>query len=231
MIGNIIRYSQLFALFLIGFGLALWPYAPAFLPKVDIVQTIGVTISLIISLVVSYEFLYARNVQNSKGIFPEDLSKAITRAYKWAGRPKTARVFAVTSNMIQPICRISNIIVSEYKILIYAPNTPVCDQNNELFSNLQMTEKEWLSLQNDNPEIQNMTLDTFKNFPTEYFIIFDDKSMVHGTYIHTGKPEPHCKVPEPFVYLNSNAAFVKLIRGKIELFESIKSYSRSNCVK
>lgn len=203
--------------------LFLWSFFSSSIPFLDIKQILGITIALIASIIFFYDSLLMKIFHSKNNISHIDLASAIKVAKEYSNNITQIRIYALTTNMIQPIFKAVEIKATECKILLHQPKNIIKNPSEILKSyleNIKMLVREWNALQN-NGSIEKVEIKKYSFLPTEYLIIVDEKVVIHGHYLLDDKHFPLCDVQEPILVYNNNSDNRLLIEKRILFFDKL----------
>ncbi len=223
MLHKIIRFGQPIMLLLIGITLLFWSFFSSIIPWLDLKQVIGVTIAIIASLIFYYDQFFCKIFINKSNFNHIDLTASIRLANDFVKNCKHIRIYALSTNMIQPIFKSMNIKADYCSILVYTPENRSDNSNVDIYqNNLSMLRSEWSNLKED-AFFKQVEIKGYDFTPTEFMILFDEKVVIIGHYIFNDNRFPMCDVQEPYVLTNDQLNNKILIEKYISLYESIYS--------
>jgi len=216
------KYSQLALLITTALVLIFWRYVQLFVPELTIERVLGVFAAIMSSMFLYFDSRLSAAIRGP--IRPlthmslNDCFNQIARQYRHIGR---MRIFAVSSGRIHPLFSSSNIQVDKCDILLrdFTDAEVRVSRNAEYQRHINDIVSEW-ERDREKGKVKKLAIDRFFFIPTEYYIIFDDKAMVLGTYMPTS--DGWSDVIEPVFIQNSSTEGAELIRKYAVRFDQLK---------
>lgn len=92
------------------------------------------------------------------------------------------KIYASDSLDIVSVFELNNILSVNCQILLREPDTLLnCDKSNRIYENVIRAKEKWKELQNKG-NITRIEYKLYNFLPTNYFIIFEDKILIHGLF-------------------------------------------------
>jgi hypothetical protein len=161
-------------------------------------------------------------------ISSNDLNTALISAIKSKRAINHMRIFALSTNVIQPIVRSSldnKIIIQKCSILIRNLNNTEYNQNfgSEILSIINR----WQDMRGKS--VNKFEIAFFDDLPTEFNIIINDEISIIGNYIFTESDKSHVTIDRVISVSNSRESGKNIINNYIARFDkSFKYFKKIN---
>jgi len=166
--------------------------------------------------------------ENNEILSCNDLNTTLVNALTSKRHIKHIRIFALSTNVIQPIVRstIGNEIkIKKCSLLIRNLNNK--DYNNNFGTEIITIIDRWKDMKGNS--IDNFDIAFFDDIPTDYNIIIDDNLAIIGNYIFTEKDKSHVTIGYVVSVRNSRESGAQMINSYIKRFdESFEYFKKKN---
>lgn len=151
----------------------------------------------------------------------KNLTDALITAFQYVNNPKVIRIYAFSTYVIQPVIRDLNINCQECRLLLYHSNSIDLKKLHEDPSLNLIPIDEWCHMKASG-FIENLDIRFHQFYPSEYFVILEDRALIHGNYLIQDNRFPKAEVQEP-IYVSDETSIGKiLIRKYLQVFESLR---------
>lgn len=231
---TITRYGQPLLLGVIGISLFLWGYFSTSIYFLDLKQVLGISLALFSGIAIYFDDVLHKLLTARLGLFEhKNLNDAIVTACNTHPNVKHIRIFAVSSSLIQPILRSIGTKVDKCTILLYSiPNSSIDSASSEVKHemNIESVVRDWKHFRDDG-FIRELFIWRYNFFPTEYYLVFDDRNIIVGHYLINENRAAKCDVQEPFT-ANDNSPEGKLLINKyINVFDTVVKSNKSQAIQ
>ena len=212
---KIIRYAQPLLIIILGIILFFWSRLSPIL-SLEIKTFLGITLALFGTIIFYFDNILNKILNMPKIFENANLGDCIKNGYQYVNDIRKIRIFALSTYMIQSIFKDLKIKTLKCSIIVY---------DNDSLNQIPINQ--WIHYKNDG-YINDIDIYKYSYYPTEYYVIFDNKALVYGHYLIKDDRFPNCDVQEAFFINDLLDQGKHLIEKYIEVFDALE---QSNLVK
>lgn len=229
MWNRIVRFAQPSFVLAIGLTLIFWQNFSTLLPG-GVERIVGITIALGAGLIFYFDHRLDALSPRHRALDHINMAAGIARAVEHVREPRSIRIFALSTFVIQPLLRDLGVKTRECALLLYEPDRPPeQDAGGPPTPQARMPlapVQEWIDMKSDGA-IDELEIRGYGFYPLDYFILFEDRALLTGRYLIRDQRFPRCEVQEPCLVLDETPEGKILIRKYLEVFESLRNSKMS----
>ena len=215
------RYAQIILFSSLGIALFTWPTVSSVL-HVSKEQILGVALALAAGTVLYFDKRIGALLSVEHQATHSNLADAITTALRYSPDPQSVRIWALSSFVIEALLQAMKPKIGKCHILIYEPGEGAPDFDND--SDVQMADlipfNAWEQLSEEGI-VQEYVIRTHSFYPSEYFILMDERVLIRGRYLIDIERFPRCTVQDPCVTVDRSDDGRRTIFKHIETFDNM----------
>jgi hypothetical protein len=224
------KYFQIVLLIIISIILTFWDFID-FLPGMKIERILGIAIAIMGAMFMYFDSRLSDAIpQQTSYISHKTLADSfnhLAKVYqqKKHKKVKHLRIFALSSARIHSILTHSSTGLQIERCTLFLK-----DYSDKQLKGSKLAKKkknhiwdfigEWENDQKNYDRIATLKICHYLFFPTEYYVIFDDESMILGWYLLNG--DQWAGVQEPLLIRNKTEEGKELIRKFIKKFDRLE---------
>lgn len=157
------------------------------------------------------------------------LDRAMQEARDLSGHVKSLRIFAISSGKIQPLVETMQIKAEVVQILLWRPWTGGAFQAQlaGFEAHISALEADWNELQRRG-QFGSLSVKRYSELPGDYYILFDDKAVIIGTYRTNDVVYSLVDVNDTILIRADSEAGRRVIRNYSERFDSMAKIDWAN---
>ncbi len=157
------------------------------------------------------------------------LDRAMQEARDACGHIKSLRIFAISSGKIQPLVETMEIKAETVQVLLWRPwsTGEFQTQLAGFEAHITALEADWRELQRRG-QFGALSLKRYSELPGDYYILFDDKAVIVGTYRTNEVVYSLVDVNDTVLIRADSEAGRRVVRNYVERFDSMAKIDWAN---
>ena len=221
------KYAQLSAFLLLALISYFWSFIESTYPGLTIHKIGALVLITIVATIVYFDSRLDRILSSPEGTIKRgSLGECIDAYIKDNTHLKELRVYATSSEAIQPLIGARNIHIKKCKILINLNmKDGKIDRSDRYNIRTLHLVDEWNQLQKDG-RIDTLEIRNIASIPLSYEVIFDQKAILLGKYFVRKNVPAGVEFMDPFLIRGQSSETKELIGTYIVAFD--KSFDESD---
>jgi hypothetical protein len=178
------KYFQIAMLVILSAVLILWPYVEPFIPDITVEQSLGILVAIITGMFLYFDSRLSSAIRApTRTITPMSLNDCFNQVSKMHKHVRHMRIYALSTGRINPLFSSSDLFVDKCEILVrdFGNHELENPKNAERRRHINDMISEW-EKEKRKGRIGELSITRFHYMPTEYYVTFDDKTMILGLF-------------------------------------------------
>jgi hypothetical protein len=216
---KISKYVQLISLAALAIVLLFWPFFEALAPSLNLKQIASIMMAVLAGAYLYFDDRLSDIIRGPRDTVSNGkMSECVDRALRSHRHVKHLRVYALSSETIQPIIEDSEIHIDKCTLLLRA--YPEEGRPGAASYNRRIEERirEWEQMKAKG-FIKELEVSRFEAEPTVYVVIFDDRAMMIGNYYICDHVPSGTEYLQPTLILGLSVEGQQMIRKSVNAFD------------
>lgn len=222
LIARYLPYIGLGILFLI---LGFWDQVTKFAPTFSDRDLLSVLVLVVGAFIIYFDTMLRRIIEREESLYHLSVGDALRRiSTSKRGRIRNLRIYALTTEVIQPIVRDLDLKIDSCRIMLHQfTDNSHCKHAAKLNANVAEIAAKWLELERSG-QIQKLEIVYYTDMPCIFSVIADTSLMLHGCYSPNDDSIHGNDFKEPYLLVADSKTEGLMIAKNITWFDSYFEY-------